>query len=53
MKVLPALNRRHNWNMPGNSNPGGEQKTSKERILELQEHYGADQPQLPPPDADF
>lgn len=32
MKVLPALNRRHNWNMPGNSNPGGERHRTAEQI---------------------
>ena len=54
MKVLPALNRRHNWNMPGNSNPGGEQKQSIEQIQERYKVEKApDQPQLPPPDADF
>ena len=32
MKILPALNRRHNWNMPGNSNPGGDHRQSLEEI---------------------
>lgn len=54
MKVLPALNRRHNWNMPGNSNPGGEQRQSIEQI---QERYrleqGTEKPLLEPPKADF
>lgn len=54
MKVLPALNRRHNWNMPGNSNPGGEQRQSIEQI---QERYGLEQgaenPMIEPPKVDF
>lgn len=54
MKVLPALNRRHNWNMPGNSNPGGEQRQSIEQI---QERYrleqGSEKPLIEPPKADF
>lgn len=32
MKVLPALNRRHNWNMPGNNKPGGETHRTPEQI---------------------
>ena len=32
MKVLPALNRRHNWNMPGTNRQGGEQTQSIEQI---------------------
>lgn len=32
MKILPALNRRHKWNMPGNSNVGGEEQRSIEQI---------------------
>lgn len=55
MKVLPALNRRHNWNMPGSNKPGGEQTQSIEQI---RERYAVDQKQtetalLQPPEADF
>lgn len=32
MKVLPALNRRHNWNMPGTNRQGGDQMQSIEQI---------------------
>lgn len=32
MKVLPALNRRHNWNMPGTNRQGGDQTQSIEQI---------------------
>lgn len=55
MKILPALNRRHNWNMPGNNQPGGEQRQNIEQIqeryrsLELSENGK----QLRPPSADF
>lgn len=35
MKILPALNRRHNWNMPGSNKPGGdEQAPTLEQIEE-------------------
>lgn len=55
MKVLPALNRRHNWNMPGTSRQGGEEQRS---IEEIQQHYKVSElsentAQLQPPDADF
>ena len=55
MKVLPALNRRHNWNMPGTNRQGGEQTQSIEQIqqrykpVELSENGT----QLKPPDAEF
>lgn len=55
MKVLPALNRRHNWNMPGTNRQGGEQTQSIEQIRErysLSELSG-NTAQLKPPDADF
>lgn len=32
MKILPSLNRRHKWNMPGNSNVGGEEQPTIEQI---------------------
>ncbi len=32
MKVLPALNRRHNWNMPGSNREGGEKRRTIEQI---------------------
>lgn len=55
MKVLPALNRRHNWNMPGTSRQGGEEQRS---IEEIQQRYKVPElsentAQLKPPDADF
>lgn len=55
MKVLPALNRRHNWNMPGTSRQGGEEQRS---IEEIQQRYKVPElsentAQLQPPDADF
>lgn len=55
MKVLPALNRRHNWNMPGTSRQGGEEQRS---IEEIQQRYKVSElsentAQLQPPDADF
>lgn len=54
MKILPALNRRHNWNMPGSNREGGEVRPSIEQI---ERKYLADSAtkdvntQLP--DADF
>lgn len=56
MKILPALNRRHNWNMPGNNNPGGEQRQSIEEIqqrYDLEQKSNADKSLLEPPKADF
>lgn len=55
MKVLPALNRRHNWNMPGTNRQGGEEQRS---IEEIQQRYKVPElsentAQLKPPDADF
>ncbi len=54
MKVLPALNRRHNWNMPGTSRQGGEQTQS---IEEIQERYKGviqqEDAKLELPSADF
>lgn len=55
MKVLPALNRRHNWNMPGTNRQGGDQTQSIEQI---KERYAVDARQdnqalLQPPEADF
>lgn len=54
MKVLPALNRRHNWNMPGTSRQGGEQTQS---IEEIQERYKGviqrEDARLELPSADF
>lgn len=54
MKVLPALNRRHNWNMPGTSHQGGEQTQS---IEEIQERYKGviqqEDAKLELPSADF
>ena len=54
MKVLPALNRRHNWNMPGTSRQGGEQTQS---IDEIQERYKGviqqEDAKLELPSADF
>lgn len=32
MKILPALNRRHNWNMPGSNREGGEKRRTIEQI---------------------
>ena len=54
MKVLPALNRRHNWNMPGTNRQGGEQTQSIEEIQER--HKGVIQQEdakLELPSADF
>ena len=54
MKVLPALNRRHNWNMPGTNRQGGEQTQS---IEEIQERYKGviqqEDAKLELPSADF
>lgn len=54
MKVLPALNRRHNWNMPGANRQGGEQTQS---IEEIQERYKGviqqEDAKLELPSADF
>lgn len=55
MKVLPALNRRHNWNMPGTNRQGGEQTQSIEQIRERYSlpELSENTAQLQPPDADF
>lgn len=55
MKVLPALNRRHNWNMPGTNRQGGEQTQSIEQIRERYSlsELSENTAQLKPPDADF
>lgn len=55
MKVLPALNRRHNWNMPGTNRQGGEQTQSIEQIRERYQIAGqtAEQTRLEAPEADF
>ena len=55
MKVLPALNRRHNWNMPGTNRQGGEQTQSIEQIRERSSlsELSENTAQLKPPDADF
>ena len=54
MKVLPALNRRHNWNMPGTNRQGGDQTQSIEQI---QERYKVSAQSVEPlaelPSADF
>ncbi len=54
MKILPALNRRHNWNMPGSNREGGEQHQSLE---EIKQKYLTDRAGqgaiLEPPKADF
>lgn len=55
MKVLPALNRRHNWNMPGTNRQGGEQTQSIEQIQERYKpvELSDNGTQLKPPDAEF
>ena len=55
MKVLPALNRRHNWNMPGTNRQGGEQTQSIEQIQERYKptELSDNSTQLKPPDAEF
>lgn len=53
MKILPALNRRHNWNMPGNSRPGGEERPTIEQIEQQRRERLGEAPLAEIPAADF
>ena len=53
MKILPALNRRHNWNMPGNSRPGGEERPTIEQIEQQRRERLGEKPISELPKADF
>lgn len=52
--LLGVLNRHYGWNM---GQPRGQQEQKVKSLEQLEQHYGIDQaldqPQLPPPEADF